>query len=154
MHVMSKWEPSLDRYLEVEKGMGQIEDQQGRLKSHLSFWEQKLEPAPWIISCIRDGYKLSVWVINLWYLNRFLWQDNFKYEDLCIAMLMFQKGDYLFSFDFISQWYLWALQTVSKLQTKLLRPLVKYWHSQGLQALTMVWWRVQARKQQSRLAGK
>ena len=60
MHEMAEWDPSLDRYWEVEEGMGQIEDVQGRLKYHLSFWEQKLEPAPWIISCIRDSYKLSL----------------------------------------------------------------------------------------------
>ena len=54
-HEISSWDPSLERYWEAEEGMGQIE---GRLKAHLSYWEQTLQPAPWIISCIRDGYKL------------------------------------------------------------------------------------------------
>ncbi len=34
-------------------------------------------------------------VINLWHLNRFLWKQTFKYEDLRIAMLLFEKGDYM-----------------------------------------------------------
>ena len=38
-------------------------------------------------------------VLNLRYLNQFLWVDKFKYEDLRVAMLMFEKDDYLFSFD-------------------------------------------------------
>ena len=38
-------------------------------------------------------------VINLRYLNRHLWRDKFKYEDMPIAMLLFQLGDYVFSFD-------------------------------------------------------
>ena len=35
-------------------------------------------------------------VINLRHLNRFLWKQKFKYEDLQVAMLLFEKGDYLF----------------------------------------------------------
>ena len=42
--------------------------------------------------------KLSL-VINLQYLNQFLWKDKFKYEDIRIAMLLFNRGDYMFSFD-------------------------------------------------------
>lgn len=38
-------------------------------------------------------------VINLRYLNQFLWKDKFKNEDLHIAMIMFEKGGYLFAFD-------------------------------------------------------
>jgi len=38
-------------------------------------------------------------VLNLRYLYQFLWLDKFKYEDLRTAMLMFQKEDYVFSFD-------------------------------------------------------
>jgi len=141
VHEIAEWDPSLDRCWEVEEGMEQIEDVQGRLKVHLPFWEQKLKPVPWILSCIRDGYKLPLRsvpsrfckpnqqsaienpqfvtkallelernrcikevsqqpnvcsplsvvdngrgklgpVINLRYLNQFLWQDKFKYEDL------------------------------------------------------------------------
>ena len=31
-------------------------------------------------------------VLNLRHLNRFLWKQNFKYEDLRIAMCLFEKG--------------------------------------------------------------
>ena len=44
-------------------------------------------------------------VIDLRYLNGYLLKDSFKYEDLRIAMLMFQKGDYLFSFDLKSGYH-------------------------------------------------
>ena len=36
------------------------EDVQGSLNSYLSFWEKELDPAPWILSCIREGYKLPL----------------------------------------------------------------------------------------------
>lgn len=29
-------------------------------------------------------------VINLWHLNKFLWKQKFKYEDLRVAMLLFE----------------------------------------------------------------
>ena len=49
-----------DIFWEVEQGETQVTDVQGRLKMCLSFWENKLDPAPWIISCIREGYKLPL----------------------------------------------------------------------------------------------
>ena len=82
-----------------------------------------------------------------------------------MAMLMFQKGDYLFSFDLKSGYhhvdiyephrkylgFSWVLQGVTQFYvfavlpfglatacyafTKLLRPLIKYWRGQGLRAL-------------------
>ena len=36
-------------------------------------------------------------VLNLRYLNQFLLKEKFKYEDLRVAMLMFQPDDYMFS---------------------------------------------------------
>ena len=127
-------------FWEVEQGEVQVADVQGRLKKCLSFWEDELDPAPWIISCIREGYKLPLrslphryckpnqqsaldhgdfvsqaleelernrciikvqepphvcsplsvasnrlgklrLVLNLRYLNKFLWVDKFKYEE-------------------------------------------------------------------------
>ena len=50
----------LSRCWELEEGTGQIEDVQGRLKSCLSFWKKELDPAPWILSCIEEGYKLPL----------------------------------------------------------------------------------------------
>ena len=43
--------------------------------------------------------------INLRHLNQYLWKQKFKYEDLRIAMLLFQKGNYLFSFDLKSGYH-------------------------------------------------
>jgi len=134
-------------------------------------WEETLCPAPWIISCISEGYKLPLravpnkysrpsqtstvysrpnqqsaldnndfvsesirelesnccvarvfeyphicgplsvvansvgklrLILNLRYLNQFLWLE---YKDLWTAMLMFQKGDYVFSFDLKSGYH-------------------------------------------------
>jgi len=213
----------LTRCWEIETGE-QIEDVRGRLRANINFWQQTLEPAPWILDCIRDGYKLplkvppgpflkknqdsalknadfvvyalreleanrciervdnkphfcsplsvvenikgkSRLVINLRYLNQFLWKDKFKYEDLRIAMLMFQKDDHMFSFDLKSgyhhieiyephrqylgfQWayegraqffvftvFPFGLATACYAFTKLLLSLVKYWRSHGLRVI-------------------
>ena len=97
-------------------------------------------------------------VINLRHLNRFLWKQKFKYEDIRVAMLLFEKGDFMFSFDLksgyhhvdiatIHQKYLgfswqgayyvftvlpFGLSTACYMFTKLLRPLVRYWREQGI----------------------
>ena len=117
------------------------------------------------LSVVDNGRGKLRLVINLRYLNQYLWQDKFKYEDLRIAMLMFQKGDFMFSFDLKSgyhhvdiyqphrdflgfQWeakgkqsfYVFnvlpfGLSTACYAFTKLLRPLVRYWRGKGLRAL-------------------
>ncbi len=100
-------------------------------------------------------------VLNLRHLNRFLWKQKFKYEDLRIAMLLFEKGDFLFSFDLKSGYhhvdiadvhckylgFAWeghfyvftvlpfGLSTACYMFTKLLRPLVRYWRARGLRIL-------------------
>ena len=104
-------------------------------------------------------------VLNLRYLNQFLLKAKFKYEDLRVAMSMFQQGDYMFSLDFKSgyhhvdihrqhwkflgfswgqgrkqQFYVlcvlpFGLATACYLFTKLLRPLVRHWRAQGLRAV-------------------
>lgn len=97
-------------------------------------------------------------VVNLKYLNRYLWKQKFKYEDLRTAMLLFEKGDYMFSFDLKSgyhhvdiahvhhtllgfEWkqvyYVFTvlpfgLSTACYIFTKLLRPLVRYWRMRGI----------------------
>lgn len=103
--------------------------------------------------------------IDLKYLNGYLLKENFKYEDLRIAMLMFQKGNYLFSFDLKSSYhhvdinennwqylgFAWdnggekkyfcfkvlpfSLATACYVFTKLLQPIIKYWCSQSLRAI-------------------
>ena len=44
-------------------------------------------------------------VINLRHLNRLLWTQKFKYEDLRVAMLLLERGDYMFSFDLKSGYH-------------------------------------------------
>ena len=100
-------------------------------------------------------------VVNLRHLNMFLWKQTFKYEDLRIAMLLLEKGDYLFSFDLKSGYhhveiaevhhkylgFAWddkfyvftvlpfGLASACYIFTKLLRPLVAYWRSKGLKSV-------------------
>ena len=129
---------------------------------------QKSETVPVVCSplsvVVSSGGKKR-FVIDLRYLNGYLLKDSFKYEDLRIAMLMFQKGDYLFSFDLKSgyhhvdihkhHWqylgFSWGegdrlqyyefkvlpfgLATACYIFTKLLRPLIKHWRGQGLRAI-------------------
>ena len=44
-------------------------------------------------------------VVNLRHLDMFLWKQTFIYEDLRTAMLLLEKGDYLFSFDLKSGYH-------------------------------------------------
>ena len=44
-------------------------------------------------------------VLNLRYLNQFLHVLTFKYEDLLVAALMFDKNEYLFKFDLKSGYH-------------------------------------------------
>lgn len=104
-------------------------------------------------------------VLNLRYLNQFLHVSHFKYEDLRVAALMFEKHDYLFKFDLKSgyhhidihvehqkylgfQWdagttteyYVFTvlpfgLSTACYLFTKVMRPLVRLWRARGLKAI-------------------
>ena len=100
-------------------------------------------------------------VVNLRHLNRFLYKRKFKYEDLRVAMLLFKKGDYMFSFDLKSGYhhiditeahhkylgFSWGgkffaftvlpfgLCTACYLFTKVMRPLVRYWRAQGLRVV-------------------
>ena len=97
-------------------------------------------------------------VINLRYLNKYLWKQKFKYEDLRTAMLLLERNDYLFSFDLKSgyhhvdiaeahqkflgiEWggayYVFTvlpfgLSTACYVFTKLMRPLVRYWRASGI----------------------
>ena len=100
-------------------------------------------------------------VVNLRHLNRFLWKQKFKYEDLRVAMLLLEKNDFLFSFDLKSgyhhvdiaseHWkylgFSWedrfyvftvlpfGLSTACYMFTKLVRPLVRYWRGKGLRII-------------------
>ena len=101
-------------------------------------------------------------VLNLRHVNKFLCKQKFKYEDLrIIVMMLFKRGDYLFSFDLKSgyhhvdiakhHWkYLgfnweginyvftilpFGLSTACYMLTKVIRPLVRYWRARGLRIL-------------------
>ena len=104
-------------------------------------------------------------VLNLRYLNQFLSQVKFKYEDLKVALLMFARDDFLFKFDLKSgyhhldifephQKYLgfawesdgqqhfyvftvlpFGLSTACYAFTKLMRPLIRYWRGRGLRVV-------------------
>ena len=104
-------------------------------------------------------------VVNLQYLNQFLYAPHFKYEDLHVATSLFKKHEFLFKFDLKSgyhhvdiypehqkylgfQWdidgvtgyYVFAvlpfgLSTACYIFTKLMRPLVRYWRGRGLKAI-------------------
>ncbi len=117
------------------------------------------------LSVVENSSKKKHLVINLRHLNRFLWKQKFKYEDLRIAMLLLEKGDYMFCFDLKSGYhhvdiveghckylgFAWGtgssccffeftvlpfgLSTACYMFTKLLRPLVKYWRGKGLRVL-------------------
>ena len=109
------------------------------------------------LSMVSNSENKQRLVINLHYLNGYLQKEKFKYEDLHTAMLLFQQGDSMFSFDLKSgchhidifgpnrrflgfcwekegskQFYMFTvlpfgLATACYAFTKLLRPLVKYW---------------------------
>ena len=44
-------------------------------------------------------------MINFKHLNRFLWKQHFKYEDLRVAMLLFERDNFMFSFDLKSGYH-------------------------------------------------
>ena len=44
-------------------------------------------------------------VLNLRFLNQFLLKDKFKYENIRLAMLIFQRDDFMFSFDLKSGYH-------------------------------------------------
>ena len=104
-------------------------------------------------------------VINLHYLNQFLKKESFKYEDLRTLLTLLKTQDYLCKFDLKSgyhhveitnlhwkylgfqwginneqQYYVFTvlpfgLATACYVFTKLIRPLVKHWRGQELQAV-------------------
>ena len=129
---------------------------------------QQIKSQPHICSPLsvvtnRSGKKRLV--LNLRFLNQFVLKEKFKYEDIRLVMLMFQKEDYMFTFDLKSgyhhidihkeHWkylgFAWGegpntkyyvfcvlpfgLTTAPYLFTKLLRPLVKHWRGQGIRAI-------------------
>ena len=122
---------------------------------------KQLSDKPYIcspLSVVQNSIGKKRLVINLRYLNRHLWKQRFKYEDLRTAMLLFKQGDYMFSFDLKSgyhhvdiadihhtylgfEWHgsyyaftvlPFGLSTACYIFTKMLRPLVRYWRAKGI----------------------
>ena len=117
---------ALTTFWEVEEGQTQVMDVQGRLGQSLSFWEDTLDPAPWIISCIREGYKLPLRSIPDCY-HKPNQQSALSHQQFVEHWGLTQF--YVFSV------LPFGLATACYAFTKLLRPLIKYWRSQGLRAL-------------------
>ncbi len=100
-------------------------------------------------------------ILDLRYINKFLWKDKIKFDDWKIASLYLEKGDFMFTFDlkygyhhidiipdhtkYLS--FAWSsgnhttyysflvlpfgLSSAPYVFTKCLRPLVKHWRHQG-----------------------
>ena len=107
-------------------------------------------------------------VLDLRYVNQFLPERKFKYEGLNLVPQMFEKGEYFFTFDLKSGYHhvdihvdFWAylgfswgargarkfymfkvlpfgLASACYVFTKLLRPLVKKWRSEGIRAIVYI----------------
>ena len=118
--------------------------------------------SPLIVVTSRTGKRRLV--INLRYVNRYLWKDKFKYEDIRTAMLFFEKDGYLCTFDLKSgyhhidihencQTYLgfqwdskfyrftvlpFGLATACYIFTKVLRALVRLWRSKGIKVVLYI----------------
>ena len=57
------------------------------------------------LSVVENSAENKRLVLNRRHVNKFLWKQKFKYEDLRIAMMFFKRGDYLFSFDLKSDYH-------------------------------------------------
>ena len=129
---------------------------------------REVDEQPWVcspLSVVESSTGKKRLVLNLRHVNKFLQKQRFKYEDLRIAILLFERGDYMFTFDLKSgyhhvdicsgqQTYLgfswvkqgtrrfyvftvlpFGLATACYIFTKLLRPLVKYWRGRGMKVV-------------------
>ena len=100
-------------------------------------------------------------VVNLRHVNRSLWKQKFKYEDLRVVMMLFGPGEWMFSFDLKSGYhhidvaqkhrkylgFSWesvlyrfvvlpfGLSSAPYVFTKMMRPLVRLWRSKGLKVV-------------------
>ena len=100
-------------------------------------------------------------VVNLRHVNRSLWKQKFKYEDLRVVMMLFEPSEWMFSFDLKSGYhhidvaqkhrkylgFSWegnvyrfvvlpfGLSSAPYVFTKMMRPLVRLWRSKGLKAV-------------------
>ena len=129
---------------------------------------KEVDEQPWVcspLSVVESSTGKKRLVLNLRHVNKFLQKQRFKYEDLRIAMLLFERGEYMFTFDLksgyhhvdicpVQQTYLgfawvkggirrfyvftvlpFGLATACYIFTKMLRPLVKYWRGKGIKVV-------------------
>lgn len=115
--------------------------------------------SPLLVVSSSNGKKRLV--INLRHLNKYLWKEKFKYEDMRTALLYFDRNDYIVTFDLKSgyhhvdiheksrkylgfQWreeyykftvLPFGLSSACYIFTKLLRPIIRHWRSQGIKAV-------------------
>ena len=113
------------------------------------------------LSVVVSGSCKKRLVVNLRHVNQYLWKQKFKYEDLRVAMMMFNKGELMFAFDLKSGYhhveivkhhrrflgFHWdnvyytftvlpfGLSSAPYAFTKLMRPVVRYWRCTGLKAV-------------------
>ena len=57
------------------------------------------------LSVVTNGVGKKRLVVNLRHVHGFLWKHKVKYEDLRVAMMMFEKGEWKFSFDLQSGYH-------------------------------------------------
>ena len=58
---------------------------------------KRVDEMPYIcspLSVVQNSLGKKQLVVNLHYLNRYLWEQKFKYEDLRTAMMLFEQVDY------------------------------------------------------------
>lgn len=109
---------------------------------------------------VQSSGKLRL-ILDLRYVNQFLWKQKVKFEDWNIALEFFQQGDFMFSFDLKSGYhhfdifkehckylsFSWEIRKVVKyfsfqvlpfglstapyIFTKCIRPLVRHWRKKG-----------------------
>ena len=121
--------------------------------------ERPVVCSPLLVALSSSGKKRLV--INLRYVNSFLHKEKFKYEDMRTALTLFEKGEYIATFDLKSGYhhvdiheqsqeflgFAWShkyyvftvlpfgLATACYVFTKLMRPLVRLWRSKGIKCV-------------------
>ena len=75
---------------------------------HSLLANRKVETEPWVcspLSVVSNSVGKLCLILNLWYVNQFLHVTKFKYEDLRVAVLMFERNKYMFKFDLKSSYH-------------------------------------------------
>ena len=69
---------------------------------------RRVEAEPWVcspLSVVSNPMGKLRLVLNFRYANQFLHVTKFKYEDLCLASLMFKRNEYMLKFDLKSGYH-------------------------------------------------